>query len=54
MTLDELSKEEHFNGIGAGGSLTLDPLEIRREKPSTAVRDTIEITQTSHRGESLI
>jgi 5,10-methylenetetrahydromethanopterin reductase len=45
MTLDELSKGRAFLGIGAGGSLTLDPLEIRREKPLTAVRDTIEITR---------
>ena len=40
-TLDELSGGRAFLGIGAGGSLTLDPLGIERSRPLTAVRDTI-------------
>lgn len=40
-TLDELSGGRAFLGIGAGGSLTLGPLGIRRDKPLGAVRDTL-------------
>lgn len=45
-SLDELSGGRAFLGIGAGGSLTLDPLGIARHRPLGAVRDTI----TSCRG----
>lgn len=51
MTLDELSGGRAFLGIGAGGSLTLDPLEIRRVKPLTAVKDAISITRKLLTGE---
>ncbi|MBT95858.1 MAG: hypothetical protein CL431_07815 [Acidimicrobiaceae bacterium] len=51
MTLDELSNGRAFLGIGAGGSLTLDPLKISRDKPLKAVRDTIEITRNLLTGE---
>jgi len=44
-TLDELSNGRAFLGIGAGGSLTLNPLAIEREKPLGAVRNTIEIAR---------
>ena len=40
-SLDELSGGRAFLGIGAGGSLTLDPLGIARERPLTAARETI-------------
>ena len=41
-SLDEVSGGRAFLGIGAGGSLTLDPLSIARERPLTAVRETID------------
>ena len=41
-TLDELSGGRAFLGIGAGGSLTLDPLSIARQRPLTAVSETID------------
>ena len=40
--LDEVSGGRAFLGIGAGGSLTLDPLGIERRRPLTAVRETID------------
>ena len=56
-SLDELSQGRAFLGIGAGGSLTLNPLAIERKKPLSAVRDTISIArklfsgqQTSYQG----
>ncbi len=41
-TLDELSGGRAFLGIGAGGSLTLDPLGLERRSPLAAVRESIE------------
>ena len=41
-SIDELSGGRGFFGIGAGGSLTLDPLGIERQRPLTAVRETID------------
>ena len=40
-TIDDLSSGRAFLGIGAGGSLTLGPLGIERERPLAAVRDVI-------------
>jgi len=40
-TLDELAGGRAFLGIGAGGSLTLDPLGIDRRRSMTAVRETV-------------
>lgn len=40
-TIDELSGGRAFLGLGAGGSLTLGPLGIERDRPLAAVRDTI-------------
>ena len=40
-SLDEMSNGRAFLGIGAGGSLTLDPLGIERYKPLETVRQTI-------------
>ena len=41
-SLDELSGGRAFLGIGAGGSLTLNPLSIDRSRPLAAVRETID------------
>ena len=41
-TLDDVSGGRAFLGIGAGGSLTLDPLGIDRQFALTAVRETME------------
>lgn len=52
-TLDELSHGRAFLGIGAGGSLTLDPLGIERERPLTAVRETIDACRALFAGETV-
>jgi 5,10-methylenetetrahydromethanopterin reductase len=39
--LDELSGGRAFMGVGAGGSLTLDPLGIERPRPLRSVREMI-------------
>ena len=52
-TLDEVSGGRAFLGIGAGGSLTLDPLSIPRERPLTAVRETIDACRRLFAGETL-
>lgn len=49
-TLDEVSGGRAFLGIGAGGSLTLDPIGIDRHKPLTAVRESIEIARALFAG----
>lgn len=49
-SLDELSGGRAFLGIGAGGSLTLDPLGIARAKPLTAVREAIEAGRLLYTG----
>lgn len=41
-TLDEMSGGRAVLGIGAGGSLTLDPICIERHRPLVAVRETVE------------
>ena len=50
-SLDELSGGRAFYGIGAGGSLTLDPLALERRRPLTAVRDSIEVARGLFTGE---
>jgi len=52
-SLDELSGGRAFLGIGAGGSLTLDPLAIERPKPLTAVDETIAACRALWSGESV-
>jgi 5,10-methylenetetrahydromethanopterin reductase len=52
-TLDEYSNGRALLGIGAGGSLTLDPLGIERVKPLVAVRDTISACRQLFAGESV-
>ncbi len=44
-TLDELSGGRAFLGIGAGGTLTLDPIGLERHRPLTAVREAIEVAR---------
>ncbi|MEE9414251.1 MAG: LLM class flavin-dependent oxidoreductase [Acidimicrobiales bacterium] len=49
-SLDEVSGGRAFLGIGAGGSLALDPMGIERTRPLTAVRETIEICRSLFSG----
>jgi 5,10-methylenetetrahydromethanopterin reductase len=44
-SLDEVSRGRAFLGVGAGGSLALDPVGIKRTSPLTAVRETIEVSR---------
>ena len=50
-SLDEYSGGRAFLGIGAGGSLTLDPIGLARTKPLTAVRETIAVARKLFSGE---
>ncbi len=52
-SLDELSGQRAFLGIGAGGSLTLDPLGLARTAPLTAVREAIEAARLLFAGGSV-
>ncbi len=52
-SLDELSGGRAFLGIGAGGSLTLDPLGIDRRRPLSAVAETIDICRGLWSGEPI-
>ncbi|MDJ0767273.1 MAG: LLM class flavin-dependent oxidoreductase [Ilumatobacter sp.] len=50
-SLDELSGGRASLGIGAGGSLTLDPIGLRRVRALRAIRETIEISRALFSGE---
>jgi 5,10-methylenetetrahydromethanopterin reductase len=52
-SLDELSNGRAFLGIGAGGSLTLDPLGIVLKKPLTATRETITSARALYKKETV-
>ena len=52
-SLDEMSNGRAFLGIGAGGSLTLDPLGIERYKPIETVRQTISACRQLFAGEKV-
>jgi 5,10-methylenetetrahydromethanopterin reductase len=49
--IDHLSGGRCFLGIGAGGSLTLDPVGLKRHRPVQAVRETIETCRLLFSGE---
>jgi len=53
VTLDEMSGGRAFLGIGAGGSLTLDPLGIERRSPLGSVRDVIQACRALFGGEAV-
>ena len=52
-SLDGLSGGRAFLGVGAGGSLTLDPLSIDRSRPVAAVRETIDACRRLFAGEAV-
>lgn len=52
-TLHEMSAGRAFLGIGAGGSLTLDPMGVDRSGPLSAVRDTMRACRGLFDGESV-
>lgn len=52
-SLDELSGGRAFLGIGAGGSLTLDPLGIERDRPLAAVAETVDACRRLLGGETV-
>jgi 5,10-methylenetetrahydromethanopterin reductase len=51
-SLDELSGGRAFLGIGAGGSLTLEPIGLGRSRPLAAVRDCIEVARALFGGDA--
>lgn len=50
-SLDEFSNGRAFLGIGAGGSLTLDPIGLPRTKPLNAVREAIHVARELFTGQ---
>lgn len=52
-SLDELSDGRAFLGLGAGGSLTLNPLGIQRSKPLTAVREMVVACRSLFAGDTV-
>ncbi len=52
-SLDEATGGRAFLGIGAGGSLTLDPIGLPRHRPLTAVAETIEVCRALFQGRAV-
>ena len=50
-SIDELSNGRAFLGLGAGGSLTLGPLGINRDRQLTHVREAAEVARTLFSGD---
>ena len=51
--IDELSGGRSFLGLGAGGSMALDPLGLERRHPARTVESMIEVARSLWRGESV-
>jgi len=52
-SVDELSGGRAFLGIGAGGSLTLDPIGLERSRPLASVREAITAARALFRGDAV-
>ena len=52
-SLDEMSGGRAFLGLGAGGSLTLDPMGIEPDRPLTAVREMVGACRALFAGETV-
>lgn len=52
-SLQELSGGRMFLGLGAGGSLTLDPLGIPRHRPNAAIRESIQAIRALFGGDTV-
>ncbi len=50
-TIDERSGGRAFLGLGAGGTLVLNPMGLERRKPVTSLREMIETSRALFRGE---
>ncbi len=53
-TLDELSEGRSFLGIGAGGSRALEPVQVKRQRPLRACRETVDIARKLWQGNNSI
>ena len=52
-TVDEISGGRAFLGIGAGGSLVLDPMGLKRNKPLVALREIFDTFRPLFRGDKV-
>ncbi len=52
-TVDEISGGRAFLGLGAGGTLVLEPMGLTRSKPLTALREILETIRPLFRGEKV-
>lgn len=52
-SINELSGGRAFLGLGAGGSVTLDPIEMDRPRPAATLRESIEAIRALFGGEAV-
>ena len=52
-SINELSGGRAFLGLGAGGSVTLDPIEMGRPRPAATLRESIEAIRALFGGEAV-